>query len=1825
MITWDDAPPKESSIAWDQEPQTPKSQITWDAPDPAAKPAPTFSLPKELTPTASIAPHPLEAAHAAWLHEAPMADSRATGVANPAKRTMTDIVNFRDTTEQARRDIAIKDQPQSYTEEFGKPRVYEDPQAYYDRITQAAAQVPFERVLDHLHQKDQAAQVQAKMAQAANDPTTGRFENFMQGGAEGVAKLRNEVGALVGAEPMRIPDKSNAEYGGYRSFGQFAGGAVPLLVAPELAPERLAGVVGAGLMTGSGVGSAINEGREKGWTPGQTATIAAERGTMNALMSKFLPGSQGVKAGESALMSGAKTAAGLYSYGVAQAGLEAKLMNTLGLKSENELAAMVQAAGNGSNIAQSLLFGGIHAIHVGLNNAEAAKASQTPVEPAAPPTAQPSSEAPKAPQTPAAQAVTPVEQRTKPMPERAASDTSATPPAPAGVKESDMQRYMAKEAADHANVQPPLTDQQLRGVVEGELARDPNFYAKQEKADASPRNPTQEWTVDGGENVARTGEQVAGGVPPVVEPQRAQAGNKPRDVAVAGKSGESVPSERGAGPALNAKGAGTPAAEPTIPPPETGRMGSQNPEPPTFIPDTATVAEKPTPAETPSAVDAFATKPKTVSGQTPNTPAPSAPLAKPETPETNKPTQAVGAAHPESPEFEAPEFTGVKHATVAKERTRLGLPERNKLATVHDNDVIDAAVQRHLADSTHGERLLSTLEKRPRTLEIEEIADLLVHQRSMLNERTRLEDEIVKAEGSNDGTVEALRDQLAATNKSLETNFRVTEFGGTRQGLAFRARRWMMGEGYTLGEMERSYRAAKGEELTPAEQANIKSYAEKIESAEKQLKAIQDRITEETRKRLEAEQTRIIREKEEREAYRAMRDKKAENIPERRANLVNGLKDAGDNADSWIREIYKTYVAEGVRNNDAQTPELRDRYLDATLKDVQTILPDFTRSQVSDAITGYGDFKLLSKEDAEVRFRQYRGELRELAKMEDVVNLRRAPKKTGMERQAPSDVERNISKLLRERMKSLGINIADPETQLKTALQSRKTYYENRIKDLKLEIAKRERTVKGDSPQPTDKELEALKAEYATVKQEHEDVFGRKVQTDEERIKIALKAAERADAENQRRIREMDLFPNEKRRLTSPELEAARARAKASAEDVKLLRELDESWTAARENAKMDTKANLLEQQIAELERQLNSGTPDPAKPSVKTVNREDVQKLQDRRNELTKLRNALRKPVRTPEEIALQSRKAYMLNRLASLSEKVVTGDYAPVGPREGVKLNQELLRIQGEINKWKNIADRGKERYRLAHRTTGEKVWDTAVDILGAHKGVFLAGDVSYVLNQGGRLLGAAPVKMLTSLKDLFRAGFSEKYANAMNAAIENGPKAAEYKTAGLNFISDRHPSEQFVGRVGSNLPVMKQMERGQRAYINRMMAHVYDKLTTPDMTPAEKKAQANFVNDLVQRTTFGKRDHLANAASVALISPRSMASHIKMAVVNPAKIVAPWRVEGMTQRVRLQQAKVYAGYVSAIAGIYAIGAALGADIEDDPRSGAFGKMRWGNKTLDPLSGLSSYLALMAQLGTGESKTTRGDIVPNRGPDVKFGMETGTDKIVRFLGGRKTPLLSLAADFFTGKNYDRDPLTIETVAKDYGIPLGIQNIIDINKEDGIPSNLALSVLSFLGERVNTYKDSVTPDQKRQFLQDIGMDKPENVTEKTWGSFKKYEIGKVKSAHIATARQSGNLSNLSPEEKARAVYKDDAAHTVLTGDYDRMVLALEKMTPTERKSDARLISIKIGKANAYGKSFNNYWAVAAERLNNALKESKDAVEVRRLNALLKRLDAIKP
>ena len=179
----------------------------------------------------------------------------------------------------------------------------------------------------------------------------------------------------------------------------------------------------------------------------------------------------------------------------------------------------------------------------------------------------------------------------------------------------------------------------------------------------------------------------------------------------------------------------------------------------------------------------------------------------------------------------------------------------------------------------------------------------------------------------------------------------------------------------------------------------------------------------------------------------------------------------------YVQKLARELVESGITD--------RNKLVDAVHESLKEIKPDITRRQTQDAISGYGVFKQLTKDQVSVQLRDLKGQLQQVSKLEDM-NAGKAPAKTGIERRIPTQVESELIKQVNAEKAKGGYNVTDPATQLKSQLQSAETRANNTIAELERQLRTNELfTAEKRTPQ-TNAIIEAKKAQIEILKQERE-------------------------------------------------------------------------------------------------------------------------------------------------------------------------------------------------------------------------------------------------------------------------------------------------------------------------------------------------------------------------------------------------------------------------------------------------------------------------------------------------------------------------------------------------------------------------------------------------------------------------------------------------------------------------------------------------------------------------------------------------------------------
>jgi hypothetical protein len=448
----------------------------------------------------------------------------------------------------------------------------------------------------------------------------------------------------------------------------------------------------------------------------------------------------------------------------------------------------------------------------------------------------------------------------------------------------------------------------------------------------------------------------------------------------------------------------------------------------------------------------------------------------------------LGAAIPEefAPSSQTP--TGIKNATVDRERAARGLPSAIEPARKGFGEVWDRAMARIDQDApVPGEkllqdRLIDELRAKPRALTDEEDALLLHRQIDLQNEYGKATRDLAQAR--DDGRAEDVQElglRTAALSDRLLDLYNINKAAGTETGRGLNARKMMANEDFTLAAMELSARAAKGgRRLNEEESAEITRLHDKIAAMQK---AYNDHVaaTEKTIRELETRK-RIKRLTDE-EAARPKATKGQPTEEERQATILARLEKLvkegkrGSDLTNIIQQLARHYVRRGVKD--------RDTLVDKVHAIVARLVPEMERRDTMDAISGYGDFKQLSKDQVSTELRDLKGQMQQVAKLEDM-QRGQPPEKTGVERRTPSAEERRLIKLVNEAKRKFQIPVTDPATQLKSSLDTLKTRMRNRTKELQDKLDAGDFSQK-QPPKPIQMDAEALrlKAQLERTKTEY--------------------------------------------------------------------------------------------------------------------------------------------------------------------------------------------------------------------------------------------------------------------------------------------------------------------------------------------------------------------------------------------------------------------------------------------------------------------------------------------------------------------------------------------------------------------------------------------------------------------------------------------------------------------------------------------------------------------------------------------------------------------
>ena len=395
--------------------------------------------------------------------------------------------------------------------------------------------------------------------------------------------------------------------------------------------------------------------------------------------------------------------------------------------------------------------------------------------------------------------------------------------------------------------------------------------------------------------------------------------------------------------------------------------------------------------------------------------------------------------------------------------------------------------------------------------------------------------------------------------------------------------------------------------------------------------------------------------------------------------------------------------------------------------------------------------------------------------------------------------------------------------------------------------------------------------------------------------------------------------------------------------------------------------------------------------------------------------------------------------------------------------------------------------------------KLGDAVTEVFNIPRTIITAFDMSAILRQGIIFPARQPKAFGKAAYQSFRQIFSPTNFRNWLDDLPNHPNYDQIRASKL-YIADpdslarglSRREEAFMSRIAerfpkTDIPILKYpvnffgtiynttvgagvraSERAFVSFLNKLRVDVFTKLATnfgteKKLSVDELKSIANFVNTGTGRGNLGAFERSAQALNTVFFSPRLIAARFNM--LNPV-----WYAR-QTPKVRREAIKTMATFVGTgtlILGLVKLMGGDKVDVEIDPRSTDFGKIKVGNTRWDIWGGFQQWVRTFAQIATRERKTTEGEIVELTG---KGFVDSPLDVATRFARYKLAPVTSLAVELVDGRTVFGEDITLSNEAYENSVPLYVQDLIDAVDEEGVEALFTVGAPAFFGVGVNTYK----------------------------------------------------------------------------------------------------------------------------------------------------------
>ncbi len=435
--------------------------------------------------------------------------------------------------------------------------------------------------------------------------------------------------------------------------------------------------------------------------------------------------------------------------------------------------------------------------------------------------------------------------------------------------------------------------------------------------------------------------------------------------------------------------------------------------------------------------------------------------------------------------------------------------------------------------------------------------------------------------------------------------------------------------------------------------------------------------------------------------------------------------------------------------------------------------------------------------------------------------------------------------------------------------------------------------------------------------------------------------------------------------------------------------------------------------------------------------------------------------------------------------------------------KVTEGFVPTRGEILLLEKQWGKGIVRALLKKRPFGDRAWDAGADVSNFMITMIAGGDAS-VAGRQLRVLGQAyPLEWGTAVKKGLGAYRSEKLAVLMRqeyTASDFHKEAKQYvqffDPAGTVTTPPSERPEWYVSHYPEQVPIVGHLiKMGNRNYVetmNMFTQSVWDKLRAQDLrngiepTEDQLNLRGKWLMSMTGRPEIGGfvGRRLSPIVSGFFFAPRFAVSRF----TSPTYLRYLASGDPVAREVGRNTAIAFSSFIGtnlAIISLLKLAYGDKVEVEINPLSPDWGKVKIGNTRIDLWAGHQQAARFLVQMALGAYKTQSGKIKETSRLEI-----TG-----RFIRGKENPLVSLISDLYEGKTYEGDrpfsppegemgrildelqiPELIQGIGKEAYrrmLFMWAQDFLEATDNDGWLLGFTAGTLSFFGFNTSSYEDT--------------------------------------------------------------------------------------------------------------------------------------------------------